>query len=176
MQAQRFKALEKRITHEFQQLAILTAYLAVFFCVLDTYSMLLMNKFHISYFVYGAALINAVVVAKVILIGEVIHAGTRFEKKPLLYSAIWKAFVFGWLVFALHLLEEMLEHLIHGQSVAAAFRDMRLDDLLMRTIVIICAFVPLFIFRELQRVIGGDRLRDIFLHSNRELRPGCTHD
>lgn len=167
MHARNFETLEKRVAHEFGQLAVLTAYLAVFFCVLDTYSMLLMNKFHISYFAYGAALINAVVVAKVILIGEAIHAGRRFEEKALLYSAIWKAFVFGWLVFVLHLLEEILRHLIDRQSVAAAFRDTRLDDLLMRTIVIICAFVPLFIFRELWRVIGGDRLRNIFLDSNR---------
>lgn len=176
MQAKKFKALEKRIAQEFRQLALLTAYLAVFFCVLDTYSLLLMQRFHISYFAYGAAVINAVVLAKVILIGEAIHAGTRFEEKALLYSAIWKTFVFGWLVFVLHLLEEMLKHLVHTQSVAAAFHDVRLDDLLMRTIVIVCAFVPLFVFRELRRVIGGDRLRDIFLRSNRELEPTCAHD
>jgi hypothetical protein len=167
MHASKCETLKSRVVHEFKQLAILSAYLAVFFCVMATYSMLLMGKFGISYFVYGAAVINAILVAKVILVGEAVHVGRRFEEKALLISASWKAFVFGWLVFVLHLSEEVLKHLFHHQSVAAAFRDVRLDDLLMRTIVIICAFVPLFLFRELRRVIGGENLRKVLFHASR---------
>jgi hypothetical protein len=64
----------------------------------------LAGQFHISYFAYGTALINALVIAKVILTGDALHAGTRYENKAALpYSAIWKAFVFGFLVFAFHL-------------------------------------------------------------------------
>lgn len=176
MCAKKFEALKKKIAHESGQLAILTAYLAIFYCVLATYSMLLMSRFNIAYFAYGTALINAVLTAKVILVGEAINVGSRFEEKALLYSAIWKAFAFGLLVFVLHLLEEMLKHLIHGKSVVGAFHDIRLDELLMRTIVIICAFVPLFVFRELRRVIGDDNLRDIFLRTARELNRGRAHN
>ncbi len=165
MRAEKSKGLKARVAHELTQLVMLTAYLAFFFCVLATYSMLLMNKFNISYFAYGTALLNAFLTATVILIGETVRVGRRFEEKALLYSAIWKAFVFGWLVFVFHLTEEMLKYLIHGKSVAGAFHDIRLDDLLMRTIVIICTFVPLFIFRELRRVIGGENLRSRFFHS-----------
>jgi hypothetical protein len=167
MHASKFETLKSRVAHEFRQLAILSAYLAVFFCVMATYSMLLMRRFDISYFAYGAALINAILVAKVILVGEAVHIGRRFEEKALLLSAIWKAFVFGWLVFVLHFLEEVLKHLIHRQSAATAFRAIRLDDLLMRTIVIICAFVPLFLFRELRRAIGSENLRKVLFHASR---------
>jgi hypothetical protein len=48
-------------------------------------------------------------------IGEALHAGTRFEEKALIYSAIWKAFVFGLLVFAFHIIEDMIKHLVHGK-------------------------------------------------------------
>jgi hypothetical protein len=41
--------------------------------------MLLLDKLHISYFVYGTALLNAPVIAKVILIREAIHAGTKCD-------------------------------------------------------------------------------------------------
>jgi hypothetical protein len=159
------KGVKHRVAHEFVQLATLTAYLAFFFCTLATYSMLLLDKLHISYFAYGTALINAVLTAKVILIGEAVHAGRRFEGKGLLHSAFWKAFVFGWLVFALHLIEEMIKRLIHGRSVVGAFHDIRLDDFLMRTIVIICTFVPLFVFQELRRVMGEDNFRALLFHS-----------
>ena len=127
--------------------------------------MLLLDRFHISYFAYGTALINALVIAKVILIGEAMHAGTRFERKALLYSAIWKAFVFGLLVFAFHILEEMIKHLVDGKDLAGAFHNIRIDDLLTRTVIIFCTFIPLFAFRELRRVMGQDNFRTLFFRS-----------
>ena len=159
------KGLKQKAREEFEQVVILTAYLAFFFCALATYSMLLLNKFHISSFAYATALINAAVIAKVILIGEAVHAGKKFEGKALLFSAIWKSFVFGWLVFAFHIVEEMIRSLIHGQGAIEAFREIRLDDLLSRTVVVFCTFIPLFVFRELRRVMGQDNFRALFFHS-----------
>jgi hypothetical protein len=43
----------------------------VFFCAVATYRMLLLNHFRDSYFHYLAGLIKALVIAKVILIGEI---------------------------------------------------------------------------------------------------------
>jgi len=157
--------LKQKILHEFEEVAILTAYLAFFFCALATYSMLLLDKLHISYFAYGTALINAAVMAKVILIGEAVRAGRKFEGKALFFSAIWKAFVFGWLVFAFHIIEEMIRNLIHGKDAVGAFREIRLDDLLSRSVVVFCTFVPLFAFRELRRVMGKDNFRALLFHS-----------
>jgi len=51
----------------------------------------------------------------------------------------------------------MIKHLIHGKGAIGAFREIRLDDLLSRTVVIFCTFIPLFGFRELKRVVGEDR-------------------
>jgi hypothetical protein len=157
--------VKQKVAHEFEELAIITLYLAFFFCALATYSMLLLERFHISYFVYGTALLNALVIAKVILIGEAIHAGTKFEGKALFYSAIWKAFVFGLLVFAFHILEEMINHLVHGKDLIGAFHNIRIDDLLARTVIIFCTFIPLFAYRELRRVMGEDSFRALFFGS-----------
>jgi len=158
------KTLKQRAKHEFEELFILTGYLGFFFCGLATYSMLLLDRFHISYFAYGTALINALVIAKVILIGEAAHAGRKFEARALVYSALWKAFVFALLVFAFHLAEEMIRDVIHGKSLDAAFHDIRVYDLLIRTGLIFCVFIPLFLFRELKRVVGDEGFRELFFH------------
>jgi hypothetical protein len=71
---------------------IVTAYLAIFFCALATYTMLLVGKSELAYFNY-VAVVNALVVAKVILIGEAAHLGKEHEDKPLIYSCIYKAFL-----------------------------------------------------------------------------------
>jgi|SRR5215472_7323956 len=160
------KSLKQRAVHEFEEVVILTAYLAFFFCALATHSAFLLGQFHISYFAYGTALINALVITKVILIGEALHAGTRYEgKAALLHSAIWKAFVFGIFVFAFHLLEEMIKNLIHGKAVMAALHEIRLEVLVTHAVVIFFTFIPLFLFRELRRVIGEEKFMTLVLHS-----------
>ena len=71
----------------------LSLYLAFFFCALAAYRMLLLNEYHVKSLTFAFALINALVVAKVIMIGELAKVGKRHESKPLFVSAIWKAFV-----------------------------------------------------------------------------------
>jgi hypothetical protein len=156
--------LKQKAAHEFKEIAIIFFYLAFFFCALATYSMLLLGDFHISSpFTYGAALINAFVITKVILIGEAAHFGTKLEAKPLIYSAVYKAFLFCLLVFAFHILEEMIKRLVHGKDIASAFYDIRLDDLLARSVIVFCTFIPLFAFRELRRVLGQDKFRNLLV-------------
>jgi len=148
---------------------MLTGYLAFFFCALATYSKLLLGEYGIPYFAYGTSLINAVVIAKVILIGDALRAGTRYEGKALFHSAVWKALVFGCLVFAFHVVEEMIKLLIHGRRAIETLHEIRLDDLLARSVIIFCTFIPLFVFRELRRVMGQDNFRALFFHSQSKM-------
>jgi hypothetical protein len=147
-------AIKHEVAHQFEELAVVSGYLAFVFCALATYRLLLLNEFHLSYFDYGAALINALVVGKVILIGMDLHFGRRHEGKPLYVSILYKALLYGLLVFAFHLVEEVVKHLIHGHALAGAFSEVRLDDVLARTVVIFGTFIPLFGFLEVRRVIG----------------------
>ena len=163
--------MKQKVAHEFEDLAVIFLYLAFFFCVIATYSMLLLNKFQISYFTYGAALINALVIAKVILIGEYAHLGKKQEAKPLIYSAVYKAFVFGLLVFAFHIIEEAIKQLVHGHRLVAAFREVRIDDLLSRSVIIFCTFIPLFAFREMQRVLGEGPFRALLFRGREAPKP-----
>jgi len=126
--------------------------------------MLLLNDLHDSYFNYIAALINALVIAKVILIGEYARLGKKLEHKPLLPSSVYKALPFGLLVFAFHIVEDTVKGLQHGKNMAGAFQDKRIDDLLGRSLVIFCTFIPFFAFREMRRVLGEDKFQDLFFY------------
>jgi hypothetical protein len=155
--------LTQKAVHEFKEMTIVTLYLAFFFCALATYSMLLMGKSELAYFTYGAAVVNALVVAKVILLGEAAHLGRKYEAKPLIYSCVYKAFLYTLLVFAFHFVEEVVKRLIHGKDIAGAFRDVSLDELLARSVVIFCTFIPFFAFRELGRILGQDKFRAMLI-------------
>ncbi|HEY1469653.1 MAG TPA: hypothetical protein VGF61_11470 [Candidatus Acidoferrum sp.] len=153
--------LKQKALHEAKEITFVFLYLAIFFCALATYSMLLLERFQISYFTYGAALLNAFIVTKIILIGEAVHLGKKHEGKPLIYSSIYKAFVFGLLVFGFHIVEEVVKRLIHGKDIAGAFREIRIDELLARSVIVFLTFIPFFAFRELGRVMGREKLRDL---------------
>jgi hypothetical protein len=157
--------LKQKAVHEFQEFAGIFLYLAFFFCALATYSSILLERFNVSYFAYGSALLNALVIAKVILVGEYARLGKRHETKSLLLSATYKAFLFGLLVFAFHVIEEVVKRLISGETVATASREVRIDDLLCRSLVVFCTFIPLFAFRELQRVLGEEDFRALFFRT-----------
>jgi|SRR5580658_4057441 hypothetical protein len=157
--------LKQKATHELREFAVISLYLAFFFCAVATYSLLLLNQFHISYFVYGTSLINALVIAKVILIGEYAHLGKKHESRPLFQFALYKAFLFSFLVLAFHIVEEAIKRRWHGENFAAASHGIRINELLARSVVIFCAFLPLFAFRELRRVLGEEKFRSLFFRT-----------
>jgi len=167
MSSQHSKAsvLKQKAIHEFVEAIEISLYLAFFFCAVVTYRLILLHDFRDSSLNYSFAVINALVVAKVILIGEASRLGKKYEARSLLLSSIYKALVFGLLVFGFHIVEEAIKRLLHGGNIADVFRDMHLDDLLCRSLVVFCTFIPLFAFRELRRVLGEDKFDDLILHA-----------
>jgi hypothetical protein len=157
--------VKQKAAHELQEFFTIFLYLAFFFCAFATYSMLLLHEFRTEYFVLGTALLNALVVAKVILIGEYAHLGKKHEAKPLFLSAAHKAFLFSLLVFAFHIVEEIIKRRWHGENFATAYHGIDINALLARTVVIFCTFLPLFAFRELRRVLGEDKFRSLFFRA-----------
>jgi len=156
---------KQKIKHELREMLELSIYLASFFCAIEAYRMFLMSEYNVSYWDLGFVLINALVVTKVIMIGEYARLGRRYENKPLLVSAVWKAFIFGLLVFAFHIVEEGIKRLIHGSELATVSREIRFDQFAARSIVVFFTFIPLFAFRELRRVMGEDEFQSLIFGS-----------
>jgi hypothetical protein len=156
--------LKQKAIHEFFEFLGIFLYLAFFFGAVTTYRMLLLNDFRDSYINYSFSTINALVVAKVILIGEYKRLGKRLEEEPLLVSSLYKAFVFSLLTFAFHIVEEAIKGIMHGKGAASAFLDIQIKVLLARSIVVFCTFVPLFAFRELRRVLGEGKFKSLVFH------------
>ena len=166
--------LKQKAAHEMKDLLAISFYLAFFFCALETYSMLLLRKYDISYLNYSFALINALVIAKVILIGDMAHLGREWESKPLYLSVLYKSFVFGLFVFAFHVVEEFIKRIIHHDPFGTVLHNLKLDETIARSIVIFCAFVPLFAFRELGRVVGEERFNALLFKPRAATDPALS--
>ena len=160
--------LKNKAVHEFKELLGVFLYLAFFFSAISTYRILLLSEFRDWYLSYSFSVINAFVIAKVILIGEYTHLGRKYEAKPLLLSSIYKAFLFCLLALCFHFVEEAIKRLLHGESLAGIPHLIHVDILLARTLIVFCTFIPFFAFRELRRVLGEDKFSDLFFRSRTE--------
>ena len=161
-------SLKHKLIHELREMAWIFAFLALFFAALATYSTLLLEEFHVSYFAYGSALLNALIMSKVIMIGEYAKLGRRHENKPLLIAAVIKAAQFSLLMIAFHIIEEIVKQLVHGHDVRSALRELKdkgLPEILVRNLVVFCALIPFFAFRELRRVLGEEKFRALFIRT-----------
>jgi len=161
--------LKQRIIHELGEYLTVFLFLAPLFGAFSTYRMLLLGQFRGGSFEYGTALINALILSKIVLIGEYLRLGKRQENRPLIYSTVYKSLVFTLLVAMFHVLEDAIKGLLHGEGVTGAFaalRDKGIAELLAPGLVYFCAFLPFFALREIRRVLGERRLADLFFRSS----------
>jgi len=165
---------KQKAKHELVDFTMISVYLGIFFCALTTYTMLLLKKYEIDYLNYSFAIINALIIAKIILIGEMAHVGRKAEARPLYQSVVYKAFVFSLLVFAFHFAEEFVKRLIHGKPSGTVIQETHFDDLFGKSLVMFCAFIPLFAFRELRRVMGEEKLHALFFKTGAAQNPGVS--
>src|SRR6185503_2982115 len=101
---------KQRIAHEMFGYWINFVYLAIFFAVFTWYRRLILAEYQITYLHYGTAVIEALIMAKVILLGDALRLGRKFEDKPLIFPALHKAVIFTLFMG----LFTVLEHTIVG--------------------------------------------------------------
>ena len=162
--------LKQKIIHELREYLTIFLFVAPLFCAFATYRMLLLNQFREKSFEYGTAFINALVLSKVILIGEHLRLGHHQEHRPLIYSTIYKSFVFTLLVAVFHGLEHSIRGLVHGTGMPSSFAALSggdIRELIGRSVVLFFAFLPFFALRETGRVLGPGKLADLFFRSRR---------
>jgi len=180
---QKRKAKE-RVATEIRKFLAIALYIWVFLSVLEIFRFVVLRQVHVTSFHgyrIGLAAVNALVLGKVILIGQALHAGERLREKRLIQSVLYKSAVFAFLLVGFEIIEEVIVGLIHGRSLVASIPQLGGGGLEGKILVGIMAFViliPFFLFAELARVLGSDTLRSL-IFENRPKKPqrlGDNHE
>jgi hypothetical protein len=132
-------------------------YLFIVFGLLSLHAWVVLSAENISYRFYGMALINALVLSKIILLAEGFRFADKFKNQPLVYPVAYKAVAFTALLFAAYVVEEILVGLWHGKSLAESFPVIgggTIGGWLAAALIMCIALIPFFAFREMTRVIG----------------------
>ncbi len=112
----------------------------------------------------GFAIINGLVLAKVVLLAELAHVAENFKGKPLIYPIILKSAVFCVILMAFYVGEEMLIGVSHGKTIAQSVPEIGGGGWRGTTVVAVILFfglIPFFFYRELAAVLGKDELRSL---------------
>jgi hypothetical protein len=159
--------MKQKISHEMNEFIIVFPYLALVIGVFHIYKWLLLAEYHVGYFVYGYSLVEALILAKVILIGKSLGIGERFSGKPLIIPTLYKTMLFALFVLAFSILEHLTSGFLHGKDLARIFQELIHSryEILARVLMMFVAFIPFFAFGEAMRVIGEVKLFELFFRS-----------
>jgi hypothetical protein len=156
---------KERLSHEMVEYLITAFYLALVFAAFTQYRRFLLAAHDITYTNYGVAVVEALILGKVILIGRAVRLGRGLEGKPLIFSTLYKTVVFSCLVAVFTLVEEVIKGLWHGKGLTGGLVEYfgkGSHELLANCLVIFVALIPFFAFRELGRVFGREKVWALF--------------
>jgi hypothetical protein len=154
-------SLKERATGELKQFFVMFFYLWVLFALFALHNTIVLAEHHLNYPAQGFAIVNALVLAKVMLLAEAFHLGSRFNDKALVYSIVYKAFAFSVVLIGFHLLERVLVGVFEGKTVAQSFPSIgggSLKGIVSVGTIVFVALIPFFTFQEVSRVIGKAEL------------------
>ena len=171
------RSLKQRALDELKVYWVITLYLWLFLGCFTVYRRLILAETGVAYVHYGIALVEAMVIAKVVLIGRIFGFSRRFEQGPLIVAVIYKSILFALLVMLFSVVEHLVSGWIHERGLLDGLREIAAlgaYEIGARVLTFTVAFVPFFAFAELGRVLGMKRLAAMFF-SKPDAPPATGH-
>ena len=156
---------KKILEHEMFEYFFNFAFLAFFLVAFAWDRRLILAEYHIQYLDYWVPLIEAAVLAKVIMIGDAMRMGRGLRSKPLIVTTIYRTIVFTLFVVMFSIIEKVVGALIHGKTVSDGIAEITSKgwrELVARCLWVLVAFLPFFGFKEIGRVMGENKLYVLF--------------
>ena len=162
---------KKRALDELRKLSITVIYIWVLLSVFTLHREVILANYHINYSAkFGFAFINAVILAKFMWLGEILHAGKKAAGKALLYATLWNSALFAGILMLCHLLEEVLVKVWHGQPFTASFSETVADPRVVfaTMLLMFVVLIPFFFAKGLIQILGKDEMKRLLLKVHTE--------
>jgi hypothetical protein len=176
MDQERTRSIVGRVLAEVKQFFWIFLYLWVLLGLFGIYKASVLHDAHLIYH-QGFAIINALVLAKVMLTAEFLHVADNMKDKPLVYPIVFKSALFSAILMCFYLVEEILGGMWHGKSFALSIPALGGGDLkgiLVVALIMFIVLTPFFAFRELGRVIGEDKLHSLIFQHHPQMASNPT--
>jgi uncharacterized protein (DUF1810 family) len=163
MANQRVLRLKARAIDEVRELFAIFIYFWVLLSLFSLHKALVLGEESLIYH-QGFALINALALAKVVLVAGFFRVGDNLKNRPLIYPIVFKSAVFAVILMCVHIIEETLIGVLHDKTLSQSIPKIgggTLQGILMIGIIMFVVLTPFFAFRELGRAIGTEQLHSL---------------
>ncbi len=118
----------------------------------------------------GFALINAFILAKVMLIVEDLNLARWLRPRPLIYPILYESLLLTLFFICFHVIEKVVAGVLAGKSVAEsvpAIGGGGFVGLVCVAVILFVALVPFFAFKHVARELGQGRLNAMLFGTRR---------
>ncbi|HEX8893302.1 MAG TPA: hypothetical protein VF783_08260 [Terriglobales bacterium] len=161
------QGLKQRVFLKFKEGAIIALYLWAVFGLLTLHKSMILAEYHIDFVYHGLALINALALAKVILVARELDLSARMKNAPLIYPTLLKSAFFTVVLACFKLLEDAAIGLYRHQSFRQSNSELgggTWQGMLTMALLIFVMLIPFVGVGELRRVMGEGKLEKLFFH------------
>jgi hypothetical protein len=161
MNSGRLEHLKERGLEEARRFLLMFVYLWVVFGLFVMNERLILDEREIAFLPQGFALINAAIMAKVMLVAEDLKLGRRFDHLPLAYPVFYKSALFALLFIVFHVIERLVVGMVAGKTLFDSMPHIGGGTWHGRFLVwsiMTVSLLPFFMLREIGRMLGEGRL------------------
>ncbi|MCX5516714.1 hypothetical protein C3941_17710 [Kaistia algarum] len=158
------RSLTTRLIGEFRLFMVLFLYLWVLFGLFVLNQDIAQREHGDSIALQGFAILNALVLGKIMLVAEHLDFARWLRRKPAILSILFEAAFCSALFLGFHVIERSITILVRGTAASESPFSFGGGGPLGLAIVVVILFVsllPFFAFKNVMRVIGEERMRRI---------------
>ena len=158
--------LGQRIMKEVHEVIPPTIFFLIAFHILALFRALMLRQYGVEVSAVAGATVAALVVAKVVLLADLLPFVNQFPEKPLIYNVVWKTAIYVVAALIVHYLEHLVPLWWRAGDLSAANRQL-LDEIVWPHFWAIQLWIIVLMFlycslRELVRALGADEVRRMF--------------
>lgn len=162
----RHASLKEKAVEEARRFLVMFLYLWAIFALFALHERIVLREAGVSLPSQGFAFVNALVLAKVMLVAEDLNLGGWLRGRPLIWPVLHESVLFALLFIAVHYLESFFVGWFQGETLRAsvpAIGGGGLPGLISTAVIMAVALIPFFAFRDVNRALGGNQLVELVL-------------
>jgi len=162
------RTLRQKAFHELKEGLRITIYLWAVFGLIVMYKSMILAERHIDFVHHGLALVNALALAKVMLIARHLQLG-ELKNVPLIYPTLLKSALFTLVLACFKILEDTLIGFYRHESFQQSIAELgggTWQGVLTLALLVFAMLIPFVGYGELGKVLGEGKLESIFFQTH----------
>jgi hypothetical protein len=164
--------LKLRAIDETRHFILFVGYVWLALSLFEIHKLAVLRTQHIGSrlgFKLGLDLVNALVLGKIVLIGDSLHLGEQLKDRALIYEVLFRSAVFAVLLICFEISEEVVIGMLHGKTMTQSIPPLGgggVEGIVLVSIMLFACLIPLFAILGIRRALGDAEFHSLLFDNN----------